>query len=65
MQPKQRMRLRFFLRKNKLDPDANGVIYVRISINGYTQEISLRETIKPAEWDDPHGLVQAGSVHAK
>jgi integrase len=65
MQPKQHMRVRFFLRKNKSTPGELAVIYMRISISGYTQEISLRQAAKPCDWDEQQGLVSPGRPHAK
>ena len=52
MHTRQHMQLHFCLRKNKQQPAAPSKIYVRITINGYSVEISLRENIPACHWNE-------------
>lgn len=54
----------FIIRYNKKNRSV-ALIYARIMVNGEIKEISLKETIKSADWDTARESVKGKSTQAK
>lgn len=54
----------FFIKRNKLLKNGDAPIYLRVTVNGKSKELSLKRSIKPSLWDTPRNKVKGNSDEA-
>jgi site-specific recombinase XerD len=57
--------LQFYLRKSKFDKDDERAIYLRITVNGETSEVSTKRKCDPLKWNVGAGRVDGKTEFAK
>lgn len=48
----------FFIKRSKLLRNNEAPIYLRITVNGIREEISIRRSIKPEDWNESKGVAE-------
>lgn len=59
MYVKQNLSILFYLKRKKMTEDGKAPVYVRVTIDGLEDEISLGIKVKPGHWDNEKKTVSA------
>lgn len=65
MNVKQNLSVLFYLKRKKITNDGRIPIYIRITIDGFEDEISLGSKILPCDWDNSSKRVRGRDPNSK